>query len=93
MELNMKREEYLNKIKALTGVDKKYIDEVIKAYLEILKENIIINKKASITNFGTFTLKKTKPHTIFSPVDGRKIQTKGVNKIYFSMSKDFQNKL
>lgn len=89
----MKRNEYLDKIKEKTGVDKKYIDEVIKTYIELLKEQIILNKKASITNFGTFSLKTTKPHIIFSPVDGSKIQTKGVNKIYFSMSKDFQNKL
>ncbi|MFA7435497.1 MAG: HU family DNA-binding protein [Bacilli bacterium] len=89
----MKREEYLEKIKLKTGVDKKYIDIVIKEYLELLKEKIITEKKASITNFGTFNLRTTKPHTIFSPVDGSKIKSEGVNRIYFSTSKDFQNKL
>ena len=89
----MKREEYLDIIKAKTKVDKKYIDEVIKEYIELLKLQIITNKKASITNFGTFSLKTTKLHIIFSPVDGKKIESKGVNKIYFSMSKDLQTKL
>lgn len=89
----MKRDEYLDKIKEKTGVDKKYIDEVIKEYFELLKLQIITKKKANITNFGTFSLKTTKPHIIFSPVDGKSIKSEGVNKIYFSMSKDFQNKL
>ena len=89
----MKREEYLEKIKDKTGVEKKYVDLVIKEYLEILKTQIIENKRASITNFGTFNLKQTKPHVIFSPVNGSKIETKGIKKIYFSTSKDFQKKL
>lgn len=89
----MKKEIYLEVIKEKTGVAKKYIDMVINEYLELLKQEIIINKKASITNFGTFNLKTTKEHTIFSPVDGRSIKTKGVKKLYFSMSKEFINRL
>lgn len=89
----MKKEIYLDKIKEKTGIDKKYIDIIIKEYLELLKQELISNKKISITNFGTFSLITTKPHTIFSPIDGSKINTAGINKIYFKMSKDFQNKL
>lgn len=93
MRDNMRKEVYLELIKEKTGVDKKYIDLVINEYLEILKDQIITNRKASITNFGTFNLKTTKPHTFFSPVDGKSITTKGIHKLYFSMSKDFINKL
>ena len=89
----MKRNEYLEILKAKTGVEKKYIDEVVKEYIELLKLQIIKTKRANITNFGTFSLKTTKPHIIFSPIDGKQIKSKGVNKIYFSMSKDLQNKL
>ena len=42
----MKRNEYLDIIKEKTGVDNKYIDEVIKEYFELLKHQIIKNKKA-----------------------------------------------
>lgn len=89
----MKKEIYLEKIKEKTGVDKKYIDLVINEYLELLKQKIISNRKASITNFGTFKLITTKPHTYFSPVDGETIKTKGIKKIYFSMSKEFIKRL
>ncbi len=89
----MKKDEYLDIIKEKTGVDKKYIDLVINEYLNILKEKIKMNEKASITNFGTFRLKRSKPHKFYSPVDGRTIETEGIYKIYFSLSKDFQNKL
>jgi len=89
----MRKEEYLEIIKEKTGVEKKYIDLVINEYLELLKQQIISEKKASITNFGTFRLITTKPHIYFSPVDGRSMKTKGIKKIYFSMSKEFAKRL
>jgi len=89
----MNKEEYLDIIKEKTNLSKKDIDAVICEYLELLKVKIKENKKASITNFGTFTLKVTKPFEYFSPVDGRKIKTTGIKKIFFSASKDLLKKI
>lgn len=89
----MKKDYYLEEIKLRTNIDKKVIDLVVNEYLEILKNTIIKDNKASITNFGTFKLRTTEPHTIFSPIDGSKIKTDGVHKIYFSLSRQFNLKI
>lgn len=89
----MVKDNYLNIIKERTGINKKDIDLVINEYFEILKSQLEQNQKVSITNFGSFTVKITKPHEFFSPVDGRKIKTRGITKIYFTSSKDLLNKV
>lgn len=89
----MNKEIYLQKIKEKTGVSKKDIELVIDEFLEEIKANLIGNKKASITNFGTFSLKTTKPYSYFSPIDGSKMTTAGINKVYFSSSKELLKKI
>ncbi|HNZ50653.1 MAG TPA: HU family DNA-binding protein [Bacilli bacterium] len=89
----MKRAIYLEAIKQQTGLTKKAIDQVIDCYFTILTTTLKTNQKASITNFGTFTLKPTKPFTYFSPVDGSTLSTLGINKIYFSSSKALLKKV
>jgi nucleoid DNA-binding protein len=84
----MKKEIYLEKIKERTGVPKKTCDLILKEFLFILKEELAQTGKANIVNFGTFAVKKTKPHSFFSPVDGRTIKTTGITKVYFSSSKE-----
>lgn len=83
----MKKVVYLQAIKEQTGISKKDIDQVIDSFFSLLTENLKNNHQATITNFGTFTLKPTKPYSYFSPVDGSTITTTGINKIYFSSSK------
>ncbi|MGD9604528.1 MAG: HU family DNA-binding protein [Bacilli bacterium] len=83
----MKKAVYLQAIKDQTGFPKKEIEQVIACYFSLLIENLKNNKKASITNFGTFNVKPTKPFSYFSPVDGSTLTTPGINKIYFSSSK------
>ncbi len=89
----MDKKVYLQKIKEKTGVSKKDIEFVIDEFIEEIKMNLIENKKASITNFGTFSLKTTKPYSYFSPIDGSKMTTAGINKIYFSSSKELLKKI
>jgi DNA-binding protein HU-beta len=89
----MNKEVYLQKIKEKTGVSKKDIELVIEEFLEEIKENLIENQKASITNFGTFSLRTTKPYSYFSPIDGSKMTTSGINKIYFSSSRELLKKI
>lgn len=89
----MRKEIYLEQIKNETGINKKDIDSVINAYFELLKEKLITEGKASITNFGTFNIKQTRPHIIFSPVDGKQIPTKGIKKVFFTTSKDLLRRL
>jgi nucleoid DNA-binding protein len=89
----MKKEEYLEQIQTSTGLTKKDIDLVLKTYWELLRNKLVSEKKVNIVNFGTFTVKTTKPHIIFSPVDGRSIKTKGINKIFFSSSKNLLAKI
>ncbi|MDD3106757.1 MAG: HU family DNA-binding protein [Bacilli bacterium] len=83
----MKKDIYLQAIKDKTGFAKKDIDLIIDTYFELLKEQLNESQTASITNFGTFHIKTTKPYTYFSPVDGSTLSTKGIQKIYFTSSK------
>lgn len=89
----MNKEEYLEQIKTQTGLAKKDIEAVIETFLEILKQKLVKEQKASITNFGTFRVVTTKPYEFFSPVDGRKMKTKGISKVFFTSSKELKNRI
>lgn len=89
----MNKEEYLEIIKKKTGITKKDIESVINEFLELLKTKLSTENKVNITNFGTFSVKVTKPFTLFSPLDGRKIKTSGIKKIFFSSSKELLNRI
>jgi nucleoid DNA-binding protein len=84
----MIREEYLEAIHQETGISKKDIDLVVKTFWKILKLKLKKQGRVNIVNFGTFTVRTTKPHILFSPVDGRSIKTSGIKRIYFSSSKN-----
>lgn len=83
----MNKEEYLDTIKEQTGLPKKEIDMVIDLYLDLIVRELIQNQKTHIANFGTFHIGITRPHSFFSPVDGRTIHTPGIRKVYFTSSK------
>lgn len=83
----MNKDEYVQKIKDKTGISKKEIEMIIDCFLDEVKTNLLEHEKVNLTNFGTFTVKTTKPHEFFSPVDGKKIKTTGIKKVYFSSSK------
>lgn len=83
----MDKKLYLEKIKEKTGITKMHCERVLREFFSLLKEELARQGRANIHGFGTFTVKKTKPHSFFSPVDGRTIKTQGITKIYFSASK------
>lgn len=89
----MKKKFYLEEIKAKTGIPKVVSEQVIEEFFKILKNELKAKGKVNLHKFGTFTARKTKPHSFFSPVDGKTIKTKGIIKVYFSSSKDLLNML
>ncbi|HEY8395213.1 MAG TPA: HU family DNA-binding protein [Bacilli bacterium] len=89
----MGKKVYLDKIKAKTGIPKVECEQVLKEFFFILKEELAAKGRVNIHRFGTFTVKKTKPHAFFSPVDGKTIKTKGITKVYFSSSKELLKQL
>ncbi|HHX80872.1 MAG TPA: HU family DNA-binding protein [Acholeplasmataceae bacterium] len=89
----MKKKFYLEEIKARTGISKIVSEKVLEEFFKILKSELQAKGKVNLHKFGTFTAKKTKPHSFFSPVDGKTIKTKGITKVYFSSSKDLLNML
>ncbi|HHZ11696.1 MAG TPA: hypothetical protein GYA05_03165 [Acholeplasmataceae bacterium] len=89
----MEKKIFLEKIKAKTGIPKVHCEKVVNEFLSVLKEELACRGKMNISGFGTFSVKKTKPHSFFSPVDGRTIKTQGITKIYFSASKQLLKQL
>lgn len=89
----MKKSEYITKISQKLNLTKKNVIEVTDAFIEELILSLINNDSISITNLGTFNKTTSKPHSYFSPVDGKKMYTEGITRISFSMSKTLKNKV
>lgn len=89
----MKKNVYIPKIAKELNLTNKCVEAVTDAFVNELMSTLLESSKASITNFGTFRVCKTKPYAYFSPIDGSKMETTGITRVSFSMSKSFQKEI
>ena len=89
----MKKKIYVDSISKQLGLSKKNVQSVVDQFVEELTEELVSEGKASITNFGTFKKKITKPFEFFSPQDGAKMSTNGMTKVNFTSSRMLLSRL
>lgn len=66
-----------------TKLTQKKANEVTTAILGIIGYQIIQNKKLIIRGFGTFYIRKTRPHKHYNPHTKQRFMSKPKNKITF----------
>ena len=90
MRVNLTKKHIINSIYMQLGFSKKILEVILEDILNIIVENLKMNKKVKISNFGTFEVRhKKKRH-------GRNPKTKEYkiisarNVVLFKPSKEFK---
>ena len=68
MRINLTKKEIINSIHMQLGFSKKITENLLEDFLNILLDELIINKKVKISNFGTFTLRFKKSRNSTSTI-------------------------
>ena len=88
MRNNLTKKDLINSIYMQLGFSKKIIEILIDDFFEILLDNLILNNKVKITNFGTFILKNKKERIGRNPKTKEKAIITKRNVITFKPSKE-----
>ena len=90
MRNNLTKKDLINSIYMQLGFSKKIIEILIDDFFEILLDNLILNNKVKITNFGTFILKNKKERIGRNPKTKEKAIITKRNVITFKPSKEIK---
>ena len=88
MRNNLTKKDLINSIYMQLGFSKKITEILIDDFFEILLDNLILNNKVKITNFGTFILKNKKERIGRNPKTKEKAIITKRNVIIFKPSKE-----
>ena len=88
MRNNLTKKDLINSIYIQLVFSKKITEILIDDFFEILLDNLILNNKVKITNFGTFILKNKKERIGRNPKTKEKAIITKRNVIIFKPSKE-----
>ena len=91
MRINLTKKEIINSIYMQLGFSKKISESLLEDFLMIFLNQLIINKKVKISNFGTFSLRYKKSRIGRNPKTLEKKVITGRNVILFKPSKELKN--
>ena len=63
MRVNLTKKQIINSIYMQLGFSKKVLEVILEDILNIIVENLKMNKKVKISNFGTFEVRYKKKKT------------------------------
>ena len=85
----MNKSELVSAIAEKSGVSKKDIEAVLKAYPEVVKETVSKGDKISLVGFGTWGVSERAARTGKNPQTGEQMTIAASKKIKFTVSKNY----
>ena len=90
MRVNLTKKKIINSIYMQLGLSKKILDNILEDMLNIIVENLKMNKKVKISNFGTFEIRHKKKRDGRNPKTKEKKINSARNVVLFKPSKEFK---
>ena len=90
MRINLTKKNIINSIYMQLGFSKKICESLLEDFFLILLDELVINKKVKISNFGTFILRHKKSRLGRNPKTLEKSVISERNVILFKPSKEFK---
>jgi len=90
MRINLTKKNIINSIYMQLGFSKKICESLLEDFFLILLDELVINKKVKISNFGTFILRHKKSRLGRNPKTLVKSVISERNVILFKPSKEFK---
>ena len=91
MRINLTKKEIINSIYMQLGFSKKIAENLLEDFLNIVLDELIINKKVKIPKFGTFILRHKKSRIGRNPKTLEKKVIIERNVILFKACKELKN--
>tara|TARA_B100000242_G_scaffold255261_1_gene198241 strand:- start:697 stop:996 length:300 start_codon:yes stop_codon:yes gene_type:complete len=90
MRINLTKKDLVNSVYMQLGFSKNITEYLINDFFQSIEQNLMIDKKIKITNFGTFSLREKKDRVGRNPkTKEEKIITKRIV-VLFKPSKEFK---
>ena len=90
MRINLTKKDIVNSIYMKLGLSKKILDVILDDILNIIVENLKVNKKVKISNFGTFEIRYKNERVGRNPKTKEKKIISARNVVLFKPSKEFK---
>ena len=90
MRVNLTKKQIINSIYMQLGFSKKVLEVILEDILNIIVENLKMNKKVKISNFGTFEVKQKKKRPGRNPKTKEYKIISARNVVLFKPSKEFK---
>jgi integration host factor subunit alpha len=91
MSINLTKKDLINSIYMQIGFSKKMSERLIDDFLTTIIENLKIEKKLKISNFGTFTIRNKKSRIGRNPLTKENKVISNRNVVLFKASKEFKD--
>ncbi len=87
----MNRKELIDRLSEKTGLAKKQSDQFLRAFMEIVEEELRAGNNISLVGFGTFKVASRKARTAKNPRTKETIQIPAKNVPVFKFSKSLKD--
>ena len=91
MRINLTKKELTNSVYMQLGFSKQISSILIEDFLKIIVDNLIIEKKIKISNFGTFSIREKKERIGRNPRTNENKIISNRFVVLFKPSKEFKN--
>jgi len=91
VKVNLTKQDLINSIHMQIGFSKKLSSILLGDLLQTIIENLILEKKLKISNFGTFTIRYKKSRIGRNPLTKEKKVISDRNVVLFKASKEFKD--
>ena len=89
--VNLTKKDLINSLYMQIGFSKNISENIIDDFLTTITENIIIEKKLKLTNFGTFSIRSKKSRIGRNPKTKEQKTISNRDVVLFKASKDFKD--
>tara|TARA_B100001027_G_C16097736_1_gene254637 strand:- start:345 stop:632 length:288 start_codon:yes stop_codon:yes gene_type:complete len=90
MRINLTKKEIINSVYMQLGFSKKVCENLLEDFFSIILNQLILNKKVKISNFGTFILRHKKSRLGRNPKTLEKAIISERNVILFKPSRELR---
>ena len=90
MRINLTKKDLVNLVYMQVGFSKQISENLIDDFLLTIIENIKLEKKLKLSNFGTFTIRKKKSRIGRNPKTKESITISSREVVLFKPSKEFK---
>ena len=90
---NLKKRDLANSISKKIGISSMYAEKILNNIIQIIVDNLKLNKVIKINNFGSFLVKRKKERLGRNPISKEIFKINERNVVKFTVAKSLKKKI